>query len=81
MIGAHYTEDRKGRQGERKKPIAKKKKSELEPGWKMKPEENVKRSVFNPQPYMLAVGGTPRSHRQSQERWGAGFAQGYAAVW
>lgn len=71
----------KGKTRGKKKTHCKKKKSELEPGWKMKPEENVKRSVFNPQPNMLAVGGTPRSHRQSQERWGAGFAQGYAAVW
>lgn len=54
-------------------------KNELESGWKIKPKENVSRSIFNSQPNMLAEGGMPRSHRQRQERRSVGFAQGYTA--
>lgn len=70
------------RGGQKEKTRGKKKgrcKNEPESGWKIKPEENVSRSIFNRQPNVLAQGGMPRSHRQCQDRRGVGFAKGYAA--
>lgn len=65
--------------GQKEKARRKKKahcKNQAESSWKIKPKENVSRSIFNPQPNMLAEGGNAKDLQTVPGMAGCGVCSG-----